>query len=156
MDNVMIFAGNLTADPTLKYTPTGRVVTNFSIASNRRWSDQSGATREYVTYIDCQVWGALAENVAEFLKKGQRITVNGIMDQESWQTDSGDKRSRLRLTCQDVGASMMWGTTTFTKVDRSGTAPERDAGSTVVSESSSNEGEERVAVAVGDGGAEPF
>lgn len=146
MDNGVIFCGNVTADPTIRYTDGGIPVTSFDIAVNRRWTDpQSQEQREDTMFVGVQCWRQLAENAAESISKGQRVVITGRMEQNSWEADDGTARSKHRVVAQDVGQSMLFGTTTFTKVDR-----RKGAGAPAAAETASPS-----AQAAGDG-EEPF
>lgn len=133
MDNCIMECGNVTADPKLRYTDAGTPVVAFDIAINRRWTDPATQTqKEKTTFVEVQCWRQLAENVASSVRKGQRVVVIGWLDQNNWQADDGSARSKLRIVGQDVGASMMFGTTGFERVDRkaiaaNATAPAEEA-----------------------------
>ncbi|MCP4416464.1 MAG: single-stranded DNA-binding protein [Chloroflexi bacterium] len=74
----IIFVGNLGADPEMRYMPNGQAVTNFSAASNRRWTDKTtGEPREETTWVRVAVWGNLAESVNQYLSKGRKVLVEG-------------------------------------------------------------------------------
>lgn len=119
MDNCIMECGNVTADPKLRYTDAGTPVVAFDIAINRRWTDPATqAQKEKTTFVEVQCWRQLAENVASSIRKGQRVVVIGWLDQNNWQADDGSARSKLRIVGQDVGASMMFGETSFERVDR--------------------------------------
>ncbi len=119
MDNGITLCGNITAEPTLRYTAAGTPVTSFDIAANRRWTDpQSGEVKEKTTFCSVQVWRNLAENLADSCQKGQRVVVTGRLDQNTWEADDGTKRSKLRIVADDVGVSLMFGQASFVKVDR--------------------------------------
>ena len=93
--NEVTVVGNLTRDPELRFTQAGLAVCNASVAVNRRW--QNKTTQEWeekVSYIDVTVWGVHGQNVAESLRKGDRVFVNGRLEQRSWEDDAGNKRSK--------------------------------------------------------------
>lgn len=126
--NSMCIVGNLTRDPELRFTPNGSAVANFALAVNRSWTDESGAKKEVVTFIDVTVWGKTAENCAKYLRKGRPALVSGRLESQEW-TDkaSGQKRSKLILVAEQVqflgsndGAS---GTAARTATKPSETAP---------------------------------
>jgi single-strand DNA-binding protein len=74
----IIIVGNLGSDPEMRYMPNGNAVTNFSVASNRRWTDQaSGEPREETTWFRVSVWGKQAETANQFLSRGQKVLVEG-------------------------------------------------------------------------------
>lgn len=100
--NKVILMGNLTRDPETRTTPGGQSVTNFSLAVNRTWRDQSGEQQEAVSYIDCVAWGKPGEIIAQYLGKGRAVLVSGRLDQRSWDDkDSGQKRSKIEVVVED-------------------------------------------------------
>jgi single-strand DNA-binding protein len=101
--------GNLTADPELRYTPTGKAVAKLRIASTPRRPDGNGWTDGQTTYLDIEVWGPTAENVAESLGKGDRAIASGKLITQAWQSDNGP-RSKLVLVAEEVGPSLRYAT----------------------------------------------
>ncbi len=99
--NQVTLMGNLTRDPELRQTPTGQTVTNFSLALNRAYKDQSGEWQEVTDYIDIVCWGPLAERVAQYLSKGRRCLVQGRLQSRSWEQE-GQKRSKVEVLANDV------------------------------------------------------
>ena len=95
--NRVFISGNLTHDPELKYTPSGQAVTNFSIANNRRYRDQSGEWKEETSFLRIVAWARQAEVCSEYLKKGSPVLVEGRLVQRSWQTPEGQKRSVVEI-----------------------------------------------------------
>jgi single-strand DNA-binding protein len=93
--------GNLTRDPELRQTPNGQTVTNFSLALNRSYKDQSGEWQEVTDYIDIVCWGPLAERVAQYLSKGRRCLVQGRLQSRSWEQE-GQKRNKVEVLANDV------------------------------------------------------
>ena len=90
--------GNVTRDPELRYTASGQAVASFGLAVNRRWQNrQTQAWEEAVSYFDIVCWRELAENVAESITKGTRLIVTGRLEQRSWDTPDGEKRSKVEL-----------------------------------------------------------
>jgi single-strand DNA-binding protein len=121
--NTITIAGNLTRDPELRFTPNGRATASFSVAVNNDWTDpSSGERRESTDFFDVVVWGKPAENAAQSLSKGQEVVVSGRLQQRSWETDEGERRSRIELTATVVGTGLSLGTTVFTKNPRPGEA----------------------------------
>lgn len=102
LNNVTI-AGNLTRDPEMR-TAGNADVCEFGIAINRRWKDKaSGETREDVTFVDCQAWGRQAELVAQYLKKGSPVYLEGRLKLDQWEDkETGAKRSKLRVVADSV------------------------------------------------------
>ena len=95
VNNAML-GGNLVASPTLRKTPGGDTVTDFSLALNEKYKDRQGNEQERVTYVDIVVWNDLAEKVAA-MPKGTPIIVTGCAISESWSDDKGQKRSALKF-----------------------------------------------------------
>ncbi len=93
--NRVVLIGNLTADPELRYTPGGTARVRFSIAVNRQYKDGSGKLQEEVTFVPIVVWGAQAENCANYLRKGRSIAVEGRLRIDSFENAEGE---RVRIT----------------------------------------------------------
>ena len=89
--NKVLLMGNLTRDPEVRYTPKGTAVAELGIAVNRIYSGENGEKREEVTFVDVTVWGRTAENVAEYLKKGRPVFIEG----RSVDIPGGIRRSAL-------------------------------------------------------------
>lgn len=103
--------GNLTADPELRFTPNGVAVASFSVAVTPRVMDtQTNQWRDGNTsFMRCQAWRDMAENVAESLHRGDRVTVTGVLAQHSWEDpETKAKRSAWELTAEDVSASLRY------------------------------------------------
>jgi single-strand DNA-binding protein len=99
--NKVILLGNLTRDPEVRYTPNGTAVANFAIAVNRRYK-QGDETKDEVSYIDIVVFGKTAENCGQYLNKGDAILVDGRLQQRRWETEDGQKRSKVEVVAQTV------------------------------------------------------
>lgn len=117
-DNHVNFAGNLTRDPELKFTKSGQAVVNIGVAVNESYKDDNDEWQSRPNFVDVTAWGDLAENVAESLQKGDRVTVSGKLKQESWETDEGDKRSKIAFVADDVSASLKWALVNIEKPER--------------------------------------
>ncbi|MBI3307125.1 MAG: single-stranded DNA-binding protein [Candidatus Omnitrophica bacterium] len=100
--NKVLLIGNLTRDPELRYIPSGQAVTNFTIAVNRSYNSQSGEKKEEVSFIRVVVWGRMAENCNEYLKKGSPVFVEGRLQSRSWDAQDGTKRSTTEVIAQSV------------------------------------------------------
>ena len=99
--NKVLFAGNLTRDPELRYTSGGSPVCNFSIAVNRYWNDKdSGAKKEETTFMRVTVWGKSGETVAQYFAKGMPIFVEGRLQVRTWETEDGQKRSSVDIVAE--------------------------------------------------------
>lgn len=119
IDNNVTVTGNATREPELRFTPSGQAVANFGVAVNRRWQNrQSGEWEEDVSFFDITCWSTLAENVAETVGKGTRVTVSGRLDQRSWETQDGDKRSKVEIVADDVAISLRWATADVQRNER--------------------------------------
>ncbi len=94
--------GNLTRDIEMRYTPNGQAVANFTVATNRRWKNQDGSNGESTEYHDIVVWGKQAENVSQFLKKGQPVFVEGRLQTRNWEGQDGVKRYRTEIIADNV------------------------------------------------------
>jgi len=120
-DNNVSVVGNCTRDPELRFTPSGQAVANFGLAVNRRWQNrQTQEWEEATSFFDVTCWQQLAENVAESVQKGTRIVVTGRLDQRSWETQDGDKRSKVEIVADEVAPSLKWATAEITKNERRG------------------------------------
>ena len=93
--------GNLVRSPELKFASNGNANVRFSVANNERWKDQSGNWQEKVGFFECIMWGKDADAVAE-LTKGTRIIVVGKLEQRTWETDDGQKRSLIEVKADEV------------------------------------------------------
>jgi single-strand DNA-binding protein len=120
MSNNVTLIGNLVEDPELRFTPSGVPMAKLRMAVNRRWRDQSGEWQEDTSFFGGTVWRDQAETVAESLQKGMRVIVTGRLEQRSWETQEGDKRSIVEIAIDEVGPSLRWATANVTRTARSG------------------------------------
>lgn len=112
-------SGNLTRDPEIRYTREGQPTASFGLAVNRRWQVRgSEEWEESTSFFDVVCWRDLAENVALSLVKGSRVVVTGRLEQRTWETEDGDRRSRIELIAEDVGASLRFATAEVTRIER--------------------------------------
>jgi single-strand DNA-binding protein len=120
-ETILTVCGNLTADPELRFTPSGAAVANFTVASTPRSFDkQSGEWKDQpALFMRCNVWRQAAENVAETLTRGMRVVVSGRLVQRSFQTKEGEKRTVVELEVDEVGPSLKYATAKVNKVSRS-------------------------------------
>jgi single-strand DNA-binding protein len=117
--NSVTLVGNLTRDPELRYTPSGAATAQFGLAVNRRWQNrQTGEWEENTSFFNITAWRDLAENVSETLEKGSRVIVTGRLEQRSWETPDGDKRSVVEVVADEVGPSLRWATAKVQKNER--------------------------------------
>ena len=116
--NTVELIGNVTRDPELRFTPSGAAVANFGLAVNRRWRNRNNEWEEDVSFFDIVCWRELAENVTESVTKGTRVMVSGRLDQRSWDTQEGEKRSKVEVVADEIGPSLRWATAQITKTER--------------------------------------
>lgn len=121
-DTVITVIGNLTADPELRFTPSGAAVANFTVASTPRAFDrQANEWKDQETlFMRCSVWREAAENVAESLRKGTRVIVQGRLKARSYETKEGDRRTTQELEVDEIGPSMRYATAQVTKSNNQG------------------------------------
>ena len=100
--NKIVLIGNLTADPELKYTPSGTARTRFSIAVNRQYKNSAGQLQEQVTFIPIVTWGTQAENCANYLSKGRSVAVEGRLRIDSFENAEGERRKVVEVVAQNV------------------------------------------------------
>jgi single-strand DNA-binding protein len=114
--------GNLTADPELRFTPSGAAVANFTVASTPRTFDkQSNEWKDgEALFLNCSVWRQAAENAAESLTRGMRVIVQGRLKARSYETREGEKRTVFEIDVDEVGPSVKYATAKVTKTSRSG------------------------------------
>jgi single-strand DNA-binding protein len=118
-DNTVTVIGNVTRDPELRFTPSGQAIATFGLAVNRRWQNrQTQEWEEQVSFFDVTCWAQLGQNVSDTLVKGSRTIVTGRLEQRSWETDQGDKRSKVEIIADEVGPSLRWATADITKNER--------------------------------------
>ena len=118
-DSQCTLVGNATRDPELRFTSSGQAVASFGLAVNRKWTNKAtDETEESTTFIDCVAWGTLGENVSESISRGNRIIVTGRLEQRSWETDSGETRSKIELIADEVSPSLRWATAQITRNER--------------------------------------
>jgi single-strand DNA-binding protein len=148
MDNTVTLVGNVTRDPEIRYTPSGQTVATFGLAVNRRWQNrQNNEWEEQTSFFDVKVWSQMAENVSESVQRGTRVIVTGRLEQRSWETDNGEKRSKVEVVADEVAPSLRWATASVTKIERNaagggGGASSSGGGRPVTNEPSTYDGEE--------------
>jgi len=99
--NKVILIGNIGADPELRYTPGGAAVTNFNLATNETWTDNSGERQERTEWHRIVVWGRLAEICNQYLRKGSKVYIEGRLQTRSWEQD-GVKRYTTEVVARDM------------------------------------------------------
>ena len=111
-ETIITLVGNLTADPELRFTPSGAPVANFTVASTPRTFDRT--TSEWkdgeAMFINCSVWRQAAENAAETLTKGMRVIVQGRLKSRSYETREGERRTVFEIEVDEVGPSLRYAT----------------------------------------------
>lgn len=118
-DNTITVVGNITRDPELKFLNSGQAAIRVSIAVNRRWLNrQTQEWDERVSYFEVAGYGPMAENAANTLSKGMRVIVTGRLEQRSWETDNGEKRSIVEINADEIAPSLRFATAVVTKTPR--------------------------------------
>jgi len=111
-ETTITLVGNLTADPELRFTPSGAAVANFTVASTPRTFDRQ--TNEWrdgdAMFINCAVWRQAAENVAESLQKGMRVIVQGRLKSRSYETREGERRTVFEIDVDEIGPALRYAT----------------------------------------------
>ena len=118
-DTNVVLVGNCTRDPELRFTASGQAVAAFGLAVNRRWQNrQTNEWEEQVSFFDVTCWQQMAENVAETITKGTRVLVSGRLQQSSWQTQDGDKRTKVEIVADEVAPSLRYATAQVVRNER--------------------------------------
>lgn len=100
--NKCMIIGNLGRDPEMRYTPSGQAVTQFSVATNRNYRDPQGEWQSETEWFRVVVWGDQGERVAEYLRKGHKVYVEGRLQTRQWEDQSGNKRYTTELIANRV------------------------------------------------------
>ena len=106
--NYVTIIGNLTEDPDLRFTPNGTPVLTVRVAQNRRYTTKDGQQREETLYINANVWREMAENVAESVRKGDRVVVIGSLKTRSYENQSGQTVYVTEIEADEVAPSLRW------------------------------------------------
>ena len=121
-ETVITLVGNLTADPELRFTPSGAAVANFTVASTPRTFDRQ--TNEWrdgdAMFLNCAVWRQAAENVAESLQKGMRVIVQGRLKSRSYETREGERRTVFEIDVDEIGPALRYATAKVTRTSGGG------------------------------------
>jgi single-strand DNA-binding protein len=146
--------GNLTADPELRFTPTGRPVAAFTIANTPRFPDR--ATGEWqdgeTWFVRCSAWGDAAENIAASLNRGSAVVATGRLRCRTWEDKDGGKRATVEMTVDDIGPSLRRAVAKVTKATREHAAANGTAAAPAADQWSTPAAEpERVPAAAGSG-----
>ena len=116
-ENSVTLVGNLTKDPELRYTPSGAGVASFGLAVNRRYQ-VNGEWQEQVSFFNIVAWAELGENAAASLNKGMRVIVTGRLEQRSYETKEGEKRSVTEIRAEELGPSLRWAQAQVERISR--------------------------------------
>ena len=131
-ETIITVVGNLTADPELRFTATGAAVANFTVASTPRTFDKN--TNEWkdgeALFLRCSIWRQPAENVAETLTRGARVIVSGRLQQRSYETKEGEKRTVIELAVDEIGPSLRYATAKVNRAVRVESGGGRPSGNT--------------------------
>ena len=100
--NKVILIGRLGKDPEMRFTPSGKAVTNFTLATNENWTDQSGERQERTEWHRIVTWGKLAENCAKLLSKGKQVYVEGRLQTRQWDDRDGNKRYTTEIVANTM------------------------------------------------------
>jgi len=100
--NKVMVIGNLGRDPEMRYTPSGRPVTTFSVATSRSWKSSEGERRTETEWFNIVAWGNLAEICNQYLKKGQQVYIEGRLQTRRWEDDEGNKRSSTEVVAREM------------------------------------------------------
>ena len=121
-DTIITIIGNLTADPEMRFTPSGAAVASFTVASTPRTFDrQAGEWKDGETlFMRCSIWRDAAENVAESLTKGTRVIVQGRLVQRSYTTREGENRTVVEMQVDEIGPSLRYAKAQVTRQPRGG------------------------------------
>ena len=117
MDNSISLTGNMVRDPELRFIPSGAAVCHFAIAVNRRIK-RGDEWETAVSYFEVRALRELGENIASSLHKGDRVMVDGRLEQRSWTTEADEKRSTIEVIADSVGAELKFATVTVSKVPK--------------------------------------
>ena len=110
--NTITVVGNLTRDPELRYTQSGKATVTVGIAVNRRYQ-VNGEWQEQTSYMNVVAWDQLAENIAASLTKGARILVTGRLDIREYEARDGGKRTAVDIVADEIGPTLRWATVTI-------------------------------------------
>ncbi len=116
-DNTVTLIGNLTRDPEIRFTSTGRAVASFGLAVGRRYQ-VNGEWQEQTSYFNVTAWGQLGENAAATLGKGNRVVVTGRLEQREYTNREGEKRTAIDVIADELGPSLRWATATIERNPR--------------------------------------
>jgi single-strand DNA-binding protein len=94
--------GHLGRDPEMRYTPSGRPVTNFNVATSRSWKTSDGERRTETEWFNIVAWGNLAEICNQYLKKGQQVYIEGRLQTRKWEDEDGNRRNSVEIVAKEM------------------------------------------------------
>ena len=100
--NKVMIIGRLGRDPEMRYTPSGRPVTTFTVASTRSWNSSAGERRSETEWFNVVAWGSLAEICKQHLVKGQQVYVEGRLQTRVWEDNNGSKRTSIEIVASEM------------------------------------------------------
>jgi single-strand DNA-binding protein len=100
--NKVMIIGNLGQDPEMRYTPSGRPVTNFRVATTRSWNASSGERRSETEWFNIVAWGSLAEICKQHLTKGQQVYIEGRLQTRRWEDGEGDRHTSTEIVANEM------------------------------------------------------
>jgi len=100
--NKVMIIGNLGRDPEMRYTPSGKPVTTFSVATSRSWNTSDGEKREETEWFNVVAWSSLAEICKQFLTKGQQVYIEGRMQTRHWEDQEGNKHTSVEIVANEM------------------------------------------------------
>jgi single-strand DNA-binding protein len=100
--NKVMVIGNVGRDPEMRYIPSGKPVTSFSVATSRSWTNSEGERREETEWFNVVAWGNLAEICKQHLRRGQQVYIEGRLQTRSWEDHEGKKRFRTELVASEM------------------------------------------------------
>ena len=127
-DSTVTLVGNLTREPELRFTQAGQAIATLGIAVSRRYQ-QNGEWQEKTSFFNVTAWGQLGENAAASLNKGSRAIVTGRLEQRSYETQDGEKRSVVEVVADEIGPSLRWAQASVERNDRRSAEPGAAGGS---------------------------
>lgn len=102
MVNKVFLIGNLGRDPEVRFTPSGRAVANFTVATSEKWSDADGNRKEHTEWHNIVVWGKQAETCGQYLSKGRQVFIEGTIRRREYEDKEGNKRHVTEIIARDV------------------------------------------------------
>lgn len=100
--NKVMIIGRLGRDPEMRYTPSGRPITTFSVATSRKWNTSEGEKRSDTEWFNVVAWGSLAEICNQYLTKGQQVYIEGRLQTRKWEDDNGNKQSNIEIVAKEM------------------------------------------------------